>query len=93
MQDYIKDMKFSNPSDGELLTEICYVEVLEEGTNKWSKKLLAFSNLGIFLFTPSTNRACSICPPDALCPDGPTLYSKVTYQDVFTFEKIQNNFN
>jgi len=29
MQDYIKDMKFSNPADGELLTDICYVEVLE----------------------------------------------------------------
>jgi hypothetical protein len=54
-------------------------------TSSFKKRLLVLTNAGIYIFKPSTSKPCSICPPENLCPDGPKLDIKFTYDDVIYY--------
>jgi len=53
-----------------------------QGKTKGNKKLISFSNHGLLILTPSNAKPCSVCAPDAMCPEGPTLFCKSKYRDV-----------
>ena len=57
-------------------------KINSDETNKFAKKLVAFSTNHMYIFGPTTSNSCTICPPDNFCPEGPKLEYKVKYDKI-----------